>query len=662
MATILKFRPFRLTNVVTSEFITINSTANREFAEEDLARSGLTMEDMAVEAPSMMRLKDGALAGYTIPYFGLDGEPITDGKGNLVMYRARYKYPEFSREQRYNQPHGDLLAKYNLPPVLPYFHPLSFSNVGPEAICCEGEKKTAAVLNRLGVPGFGIGGCQMWRNPDRSGSVHPWILSYLCGRSITKVRIVPDGDVFRYDICNAYGTFARALEEAGIEVTIVNPTGKIDDLLVEWGAEGIARFTSLAPIPVTDLVQSPAALISQFGLAFKSGGEDRPIVYQHSSNITRILDQHRQAFPEIWRNTDTNTLMFGEEEARPGLTERDVTDYFQHNLGFHNVKTHNILECMVAQGKRNERSPFLQYIQAQQWDGVPRLDTWMIDLWGMEDTPFVREASSRWLLSSCARLSKPGCEVHFMLIVVGPQGTGKTSMPKLLFKGNSLVLYGEQNDKDLHMLMHSSLCVGFDELDSINKRESSNMKAMITRSTDTFRPPYAANNEVFPRRFVLYGSGNRQEFLQGDPSGYRRYAVLTAPRKLDFAELKARRDQLWAEAWHRFSSGEKYWEVDGASEEAERYAAPNPMQDMVEGWVEKEKFAKQSALIKDGVLYFNMVHLLRGIQMEHEIKNGPLSKEISAILRAVGVGQVAKTRKQPVPGVTGRYYWIKLED
>jgi hypothetical protein len=663
MATILKFRPFRLTNIVESEFITSTSPVNREYAEWDLACSGLTMEDIGAATSPMMKLKEGALAGYTIPYFGLDGEPITDGKGNLVMYRERFKYPEFSREQRYRQPQGDVLAKFNLSPTLPYFHPLSFSNPGDEAVCCEGEKKTVAVLKYLGIPAFGIGGCHMWRSPDKSGAVHPWILTYLRQRNISKVQIVPDGDVFRYDICNAYGTFARALEAAGLKVRIVNPRGKIDDLIVGWGNTAPVGFGALEEIPINDLVQSPDSLVSKFGLAFKSGPEGRPIVYPNSSNITKILEGHRAAFPEIWRNTDTNTLMFGEDGARPGLTEMEVTNYFQHNLGFHTVKTNLVMECMSAQAKKHERSPFLDYIKAQVWDGVARLDKWMIKHWGIEDTAYTREVSARWLLASCARLSNPGCEVHFMLIVVGPQGTGKTSMPRILFNGNALVLYGEQNDKDLHMLLHSALCVGFDELDSVSKREASNMKAMITRATDTFRPPYAASNEVFPRRFVLYGSGNRYEFLQSDPSGYRRYAILEAKRLLDFKGLEADRDQLWAEAWHRFNGGEVYWEITGASAHAEQYAAPDPIKDQVIGWIETERYKKQSTLIKDGILYFTMTHLLTGLSIDgKESRNPQLTRELAAIVRNIPGMEYTNSRKSPVPGVSGRHYKIKVEE
>jgi hypothetical protein len=632
MATILPFPPvrkYRLTNVIESPFIKSDSPHNRDFAVEDLARSGLTIEQIDAGVHPTMRIGDKALAGYTIPYYGLDGQPICDADGGLVMYRVRLKHPEFSRESRYTQPSAETLAKYNLPPTVPYLHPLSFTNEGKEVVVCEGEKKTAAVLHRLGLPAFGIGGCQMWRAPGGSGGVHPWIMGYLKKRGILSVRIVPDGDVFRYDICNAYGTFARALESEGITVTIVNPAGKIDDLLLEWGAEASERFSQLESIPLNDLVQSPASLIAKFGLAFKVDTKDRPIVYQHSSNVTKILEQHRGAFPEIWRNTDTNTLMFGDKEARPDLTEVEVTNYFQHNLGFFNVKSWEVLKCMVAQGKKNERSPFLQYIQSQIWDGKPRLETWFQELWGIPDSEYVREVGRKWMVSSCARLDKPGTKIDWMLIIIGGMGIGKTSMPNVLFRSNYQPIYGEHSDKDLHQLMHSKLCIGFDELDSFGKRESSMLRALITQSTDSFRPPYGTSVEVFPRRFVLYGCGNKRVFLH-DTDGQRRYSILDAgQRKLNFAGLEEIRAQLWAEAWHLYTGGGlRYWEVEGNAENAHQYEIPNPMQEAVDAFLYGQAAAKYAKKNANDPVYFLMSQVLQHLDIG---KVGPNSTQVRDI-------------------------------
>jgi predicted P-loop ATPase len=243
-----------------------------------------------------------------------------------------------------------------------------------------------------------------------------------------------------------------------------------------------------------------------------------------------------------------------------------------------------------------------------------------------------------------------------MMIVIGPQGTGKTSMPAIMFKGNCLTLYGEHNDKDLHMLLHSALVVGFDELDSFGKREASNLKAMITRNEDAFRPPYGASVEVFPRRFTLYGCGNRYEFLQNDPSGYRRYAIIEVNKLLDFAGLEAVRDHLWAEAWARYSrGGVRYWEISGASANAERYVIPNVLEDQIQNWLWAQAENKNGTNCKDGYVYFTMSQLLMGVNHEGAAKNPHVTRDIAATLRKLGCEQ-RNTSKEVAPGVRGRHY------
>lgn len=655
MASVVKFRPFKIPNVVNTQFFSGDIERHREFMTEDLSRSGLEQGDMHAYVHPMLRLNEGALAGYGIPYFGLDGQPLTNESGELIMFRVRMKYPQFSKEQRYAQPSGAQLAKYNLPPHLPYIHPLTLELEGEEMICAEGEKKAASVIRNLGLPAFGIGGCQMWRNPDGSGTVHPWITALLRQRNIDRLTIIPDGDVFRYDICSAYGTFARALQAEGFQVRILNPGDKIDDLLVRWGEEKHDRFAAIPPIDADQLVQSPSSLVKKYGLAFRVGPKDQPVVHQHTSNIMRLMEEH-SAFPSVWRNLDNNRVMVGDDPATPDLTEMDIANYFQHNLGFDKVTHRLVYSCVQALAKKNARSPMLDYIRGCDWDGNPRLDTWMSRLWGVDDSPFHREVAAKWLISACARMDRPGTKIDWMMIVVGPQGTGKTSMPNLLFNGNALTMYGDHNDKDLHMLLHSALCVGFDELDSFGKRESSNLKAMITRNEDAFRPPYGASVEVFPRRFTLYGCGNRYEFLQHDPSGYRRYAIVEVSRLLDFRGLEGERDQLWAEAWTRYSRGEKFWEVSGTSEVAQKYTIANPLEDKIlnvmHGW-SKDK----SGFVRDGILYFTMTLLLERIDMGREVKNTNVTRDVASILRGLGCEQ--GNGSNPT-GVRGRFYKIPV--
>jgi len=651
------FRQFKVPQIVETQFFEPRIRQNEEFMKRDLARSGLAPEDLQAYAHPQLRLPNDASAGYVIPYFGLDGQPLTDANQNLIMFRTRLDVPEFSKLPRYLQPSTEQLAKYGLPPNVPYIHPESLELEGDTIVCAEGEKKAVSIFKFLRLPVFGIGGCNNWRNPNGDGSLHPWIRELLVKYRRTSITIVPDGDVFRYDICNAYGNFARACEAEGFNVQILSPEEKIDDLLVRWGPEALPNWNSLNSIKIDDLVQSPSALAKKYSLAFKTDAKGKVIVYQHTANIVRLLEEH-PAFPKIWRNQDTNRVMVGEDPAQPDLTEMQIANYFQYNLGMDKVTHRTMYSCIQSQAKKNARSPMLEWIQSQIWDGESRLDTWIEKFWGAEDSAYTREVAAKWLISACARMHKPGTKIDWMLIVVGPQGTGKTSMPNIVFRGHALTLYGEHSDKDLHMLLHSSLCVGFDELDSFSKREASNLKAMITRNDDAFRPPYGASVEVFPRRFTLYGCGNRYEFLQHDPSGYRRYAIIEVKRLLDFAGLESNLPQLWAEAWHRYSTGsESYWEIGGASDFAEKYVIPNPLEDSIISVIDSWKTNKNNAHFKDGFVYFTMTQILSNIGSERDSRNTHHTREVAAILRKMGAEQ--KMGSAPTGTIRGRYYCIR---
>ena len=657
---VIPFRKFTIKKIPEIGFTSSNTVRNREWAEKDLSKSGLDLDFMYVDVAGSQRMPEKALAVYMIPYFFPDGTPILDKTSGMpIMFRQRFKYPDFSREHRYGQPSGDQLAKLGLPPHIPYIHPWAIDLPGEELICAEGEKKSASIMRTLQLPTFGIGGCWLWQDPNGSGNVHPWILDLIRRRNTTSITIVPDGDVMRYDICKAYGAFTRALQSVGIKVTIKRPPGKIDDLIVEWGSDARARFDELPTVAPEDLVQSPASLIAQYDLSFREGAGGVKIVHQHTSNITRLLENH-PAFEKIWRNTDNNKIMIGDKEMVPESSEMDIANHFQHNLGFDKVTSRIILSCIAALARTNERSPFLEWVKAQSWDGKPRLESWMMDYWSVTDSPFVREVSSKWLISSCARLEQPGTKVDWMLIVIGPQGTGKTSMPAVMFKDHNTTLYGEHNDKDLHLRLHSALCVGFDELDSFGKRESSNLKAMVTNTVDMFRPPYGASVQSFPRRFTLYGCGNNSQFLQHDPSGYRRYAIIEVNRLLDFKGLAGILGQLWAEAYTRYKAGSSFWEISGASANAEQYVVESPIIELIRNRVDGWCRDRPPALVRqraDGAeLCFSLTDIYLGLGMDPTRISATQARDIGAIVKSL-YGQATLIR---LNGVTARRYCISL--
>lgn len=236
-------------------------------------------------------------------------------------------------------------------------------------------------------------------------------------------------------------------------------------------------------------------------------------------------------------------------------------------------------EAIRHVGQQHLFHPVLDYVNAQVWDETPRIDTWLVDRCAAEDTPLVREIGRCFLLSAIARVKQPGCKVDNVLILVGPQGIGKSRAFATLagkWFSDSAIDFGS---KDAYQQLPGVWIYELAELDSLRRSDASAIKAYISAQFDHYRPSYGRNVVDVPRQTVFVGSTNEAEFLR-DPSGSRRFwpvAVLA----IDLAGLAADRDQLWAEARVRYERGEIWWLSPEA--EAARMVASEPFRE-VDAW------------------------------------------------------------------------------
>ena len=614
MGNVEKFRPFKIPQHlrVQSEFIPSRLEENTTLAEQDTLASGLTPEDLDVAVVGDLRLPGDAIAGYIIPYTTPGGGWVVDEDNYLQMWSQKLKYPEIHdpKAPRYLNPTAAELAEHDLSSTPPFI-PKMYHDMEPTDVLaiCEGEKKTVAVCKHLGISSIGIGGCWNWRNKT-TGEIDDWIMQIVFRHK--EVVIIPDGDLMRYDICRAYGTFAHelihALEGKGIDVQMLKPADKIDDLIVGWGPEASSMFETIPRIHPNQLVEDPGVLAKRYNLAYRTVGKDNAVrVEQHHGNITRLMEKH-PAFDEIWMNTDRNTVMVGEVESVPGLTDMDICMHFQHNFQMAAVKPAQIRDCLMQQALKNQRSPLLERIKSTVWDGKPRLDTWLTRLWSVEDNEYTRQVSRRWFVAAYARMEDPGCKVDWMLITTGAQGVGKSSMPIVMFDGNTVSLYGNSSDKDTMLLVHSGLCIVLDEMDSMNKKDVTFWKTLITTQEDRMRPPYGSGVMNYPRRSVIYGTTNNRQFIQEDKSGYRRYAPIQVEEMFKFEEFKAELDQLWAEAGVLYLQGEPYGYIDEEMPNKEDFVSEDPIKErllgFLEDWCSDPKVSTWHNTANDGIDYW----------------------------------------------------------
>lgn len=537
------------------------------FMLSDLSKSGLAYEDINAEV---------CTNGYLIPYHTVKGEVIVNSLGQALMYRVRHA----SGEQRYTQPStnevGDLAQH-------PYFPPATFNVAGGDTLLiCEGEKKTACAVKYLGMRAIGIGGCHSW---GVKGEIHPLILAYARAHDIKRVILVPDGDVRRYDIASAYGTFRQKLQIEGFDASIVDmPKGlKLDDQL--WREEKPHEwFDSLGTF--TDLVEDPTKLAADYGLSIKPKGKGFEVV-PNESNLHALITRH-PAFPQFWFDMDRKQIMQVDELLKEGLHDFDILTTMQHRFQLHGAKMGAVVSAVARAAFENEKSPFLDTIRKVQWDGVERLERWLVDYCGADDNEYTRQLGKRWLVAAVARMSEPGCIVDYMLITKGRQGIGKSSLPTILFGPDNVVaIEGQEGQhKDLLAKMHMGLCANMEELSIMNTKEISALKPTITNRIDAFRRPFRRDTVMEPRRFVIYGSTDKAFPLPDDPAGHRRFPIVEI-HKVEFAALEADREQLWAEACIAYDRGDAYSNVDDVSAQVQRFVRRDPMLEAFDEWFEE---------------------------------------------------------------------------
>ncbi|MDQ2696570.1 MAG: toprim domain-containing protein [Pseudomonadota bacterium] len=274
------------------------------------------------------------------------------------------------------------------------------------------------------------------------------------------------------------------------------------------------------------------------------------------------------------------------------LTDADIlkTTVWLQERGVPVSKDH-VLDAITNLAHEHCYHPVRNYLNGLTWDGAPRLDTWLIDHMGAEDTPLHRAYAAKWLIGAVARIYKPGCKVDTALITESGQGFGKSSTFAVLGGGWYTDEMPDLGNKDALMQLQGAWLVEFAELTSLNRQEAHRIKSFMSVGTDRYRPPYSKTPRDFPRQCVFVGTINPEGGYLKDPTGARRFwrvecGVGWAPgRRVDIEALAAIRDQLWAEAVVRFRAGERWWLDNQPLEQSQIEAAEGRYQG--DAWEER---------------------------------------------------------------------------
>ena len=283
------------------------------------------------------------------------------------------------------------------------------------------------------------------------------------------------------------------------------------------------------------------------------------------TNICIIL-RHDPKLNGIVYNQFKSMLDVTEElpwpQVKPGWSDTDVACaklYFERTYGIWSPTKFKDALLAVTSAERLYH-PVKEYLAPLKWDGVPRLDTLLVDYLGAEDTPYVRAVTRKTLVAAVARIYRPGIKFDSILVLNGEQGMGKSTLFSILGKdwfSDSLSI-SDMKDKTAPEKLQGYWILEISELNGIKKVDVEVVKSFITRTDDKYRHAYGTTVESHPRSCVIVGTTNSDGGFLRDITGNRRFwpVNVTGHGKYHPWEL-TEVDQIWAEAIEYYNRGEE---------------------------------------------------------------------------------------------------------
>ena len=240
------------------------------------------------------------------------------------------------------------------------------------------------------------------------------------------------------------------------------------------------------------------------------------------------------------------------------------------------------------EARRNTFDPVCDYFDRVQWDwdGTERIDRFLIDYAGAEDTPYVRAVSALMFTAIVRRNRRPGSKFDEMIVLESDQGKDKSSALEALalrpeWFSDSFPMSADNRETLEHAT--GKIIVELAELQGIRRADIEHVKAMLSRTVDRGRLAYARTPVEVARRFIFIGTSNGTAYLQ-DATGNRRFWPVTV-KTFRLKELRRDLDQLWGEAAMREASGasirldQSLWGAAAAEQDKRLAAHADPFAD-----------------------------------------------------------------------------------
>jgi len=342
-----------------------------------------------------------------------------------------------------------------------------------------------------------------------------------------------------------------------------------------------------------------------------------------------------------------NTYFSPTAKKNETITDTDVhllRAYLTKRLNFSPAKD-NINTAIIDVSMDIRYHPIKQYLEGLRWDGISRLDTFLIDICGVEDNEYTRSVSRKVFVALIKRIYEPGCQFDYLTILEGQQGIYKSRLLRAIGgKWYAPIELLVNDRKSLADSMRGKWLLEVEELAGFKKADVERMKSFLSCPVDRIRFSYGERSEDFKRQCVLIGTMNpdgENKYLNDVEN--RRFWPIELPndKKIKLDLFCEHRDQYFAEACLKYNDGELlYLDNDEAArialEEQNKRRSIDPWEGIVELWViDKEKAGETRFTINE--------ISIKCLNIPSERVNSGITRRIAKILNELGFSRVRTT-------------------
>ena len=397
-------------------------------------------------------------------------------------------------------------------------------------------------------------------------------------------QLVPDGHLSESLIVERLTEAAADIGQSASEAAATIKSGMTKGMTEPRGPGGdaLARLVTgpgaYIPAGAMPLDAGPRNTFRHNSLSLIRDGKDVPIWNAH--NAIALLLQHDDwqgvlAFNEF---TVRRVLLRAVPGQGGGVYPRPLEDddytaaqaWFNNN-GFPKASMEIVRAAVRKVCRHQAFDPLRDYLDGLQWDGAPRLASWLTTYCGAEPSAYVSEVGRRWCISAVARGFKPGVKADCMIVLEGAQGRRKSSALAALAGEDWFAdALPQMGDKDASSYLRGKWIIEVAELEAMRSQMDA-IKAFISRQVESYRPAYGREDVYEPRRCIFAGSTNKDDWQRDETGGRRFWPVRVG--SIDVDAIARDRRQLWAEAVHLYRAGERWWLEGEVADQAQAEVA-----------------------------------------------------------------------------------------